>query len=146
MLGRVGGAKEDETWTKTVSMRMFLLLLLEDGGGRRPPRRSGARKVNDVAFANGVPIYTSRRTTRSKKYLMVIIPSSHCATATQPLSHTTMSLIHALIARGTTVLAEHATGTAELKPGAFFPLPFHPPFRSCPFSRPDNDPVKDTSK
>lgn len=95
---------------------MFLPLLLEDGGGRRPPRRSGARKVNDVAFANGVPIYTSRRT-RSKKYLMVI-PSSHCATATQPLSHTTMSLIHALIARGTTVLAEHATGTAELKPAA----------------------------
>ncbi|WWD17335.1 hypothetical protein CI109_101775 [Kwoniella shandongensis] len=29
-----------------------------------------------------------------------------------------MSLIHALVARGTTVLAEHATGTAELKPAA----------------------------
>jgi vesicle-associated membrane protein 7 len=29
-----------------------------------------------------------------------------------------MSLIHALVARGTTVLAEHATGAAELKPGA----------------------------
>jgi len=28
-----------------------------------------------------------------------------------------MSLIHALVARGTTVLAEHATGKAELKPG-----------------------------
>jgi len=30
----------------------------------------------------------------------------------------TMSLIHALVARGTTVLAEHASGTAELKPAA----------------------------
>jgi hypothetical protein len=30
---------------------------------------------------------------------------------------TTMSLIHALIARGTTVLAEHSQGS-ELKPGA----------------------------
>jgi hypothetical protein len=30
-----------------------------------------------------------------------------------------MSLIHALVARGTTVLAEHATGTAELKPGGY---------------------------
>ncbi|ORX36691.1 synaptobrevin-domain-containing protein [Kockovaella imperatae] len=29
-----------------------------------------------------------------------------------------MSLIHALVARGTTVLAEHATGGAELKPAA----------------------------
>ncbi|WRT66331.1 uncharacterized protein IL334_003286 [Kwoniella shivajii] len=29
-----------------------------------------------------------------------------------------MSLIHGLVARGTTVLAEHATGTAELKPAA----------------------------
>ncbi|KAK1924175.1 synaptobrevin-domain-containing protein [Papiliotrema laurentii] len=29
-----------------------------------------------------------------------------------------MSLIHALVARGTTVLAEHATGKAELKPAA----------------------------
>ncbi|KAK8864367.1 hypothetical protein IAR55_001615 [Kwoniella newhampshirensis] len=29
-----------------------------------------------------------------------------------------MSLIHSLVARGTTVLAEHATGTAELKPAA----------------------------
>lgn len=28
-----------------------------------------------------------------------------------------MSLIHALVARGTTVLAESVTGTAELKPG-----------------------------
>jgi vesicle-associated membrane protein 7 len=28
-----------------------------------------------------------------------------------------MSLIHALVARGSTVLAEYATGTAELKPG-----------------------------
>ena len=28
-----------------------------------------------------------------------------------------MSLIHGLVARGTTVLAEHANGAAELKPG-----------------------------
>jgi hypothetical protein len=33
-----------------------------------------------------------------------------------------MSLIHALVARGTTVLAEHATGTAELKPGGYLQL------------------------
>jgi len=30
-----------------------------------------------------------------------------------------MSLIHALIARSTTVLAEHAAGSAELKPGMY---------------------------
>lgn len=30
-----------------------------------------------------------------------------------------MSLIHALVARGTAVLAEHATGKAELKPGGY---------------------------
>lgn len=65
----------------------------------------------------------------------MVIPSIHCATATQPHLHTTMSLIHALIARGTTVLAEHATGTAELKPGAPSPslsfaiplMPLQPP-------------------
>ncbi|KIR55754.1 vesicle-associated membrane protein 7 [Cryptococcus gattii Ru294] len=39
-------------------------------------------------------------------------------TLTDSDSPTNMSLIHALIARGTTVLAEHATGTAELKPAA----------------------------
>lgn len=39
-------------------------------------------------------------------------------TLTDSDSPINMSLIHALIARGTTVLAEHATGTAELKPGA----------------------------
>lgn len=32
------------------------------------------------------------------------------------INHTIMSLIHALVARGTTVLAEHSQGS-ELKPG-----------------------------
>ena len=44
---------------------------------------------------------------------------------TLPSRKSTMSLIHALVARGTTVLAEHATGKAELKPGkewALLPL------------------------
>lgn len=58
MLGRVGGARRDETWMKRVRMRMFLLLLV---GGARGRRRSGAPRVCDVAFVRGVPISTSQR-------------------------------------------------------------------------------------
>jgi hypothetical protein len=36
-----------------------------------------------------------------------------------------MSLIHGLVARGTTVLAEHTNGTAELKPGELDGLQLH---------------------
>lgn len=51
-----------------------------------------------------------------------------------------MSLLHALVARGTNVLAEHATGDTVLKPG-----PLHGP--SCAdHSRQDYDPVQDPAQ
>lgn len=64
-------------------------------------------------------IYTSTAAAH-KKVLRLTISHGYYSLDTLPNSDspTNMSLIHALIARGTTVLAEHATGTAELKPGA----------------------------
>ena len=58
-----------------------------------------------------------------------------------------MSLIHALVARGTTVLAEHATGTAELKPGEQdLNTTTSAPRSPIPHSRTDHHPIQDPTQ
>jgi len=52
-----------------------------------------------------------------------------------------MSLIHALIARGTTVLAEHSQGS-ELKPGKTLPFFY---LLELTNSRSDHYPIQDPS-
>lgn len=51
-----------------------------------------------------------------------------------------MSLLHALVARGTTVLVEHTQGDAHLKPGK------HHSFAALTSSGQDHDPVQDPAQ
>lgn len=62
---------------------------------------------------------SSQRTVSPSVHISGLLCSSyhHCWWLCTSAHSQTMSLIHALVARGTTVLAEHAATTGELKPG-----------------------------
>lgn len=134
---------------------LFLLLVAccccsSDGGGG--VRRTGAPRVCDVAFVCSVPIdlyyydvtaAAAAQESAATDNHTVIILSIHCPTATRPPTcpSYTLSSPAAPPSLQSTQPAQQSSNQVRL-----LCLPFHLPFRSCSFSRPDNNSLKDTSE
>lgn len=150
MLGRVGGAERGEKWTKkrengavSTSCCLLLLLTAEQSGGQA--------RLGDVMWHLCVvsrSIYTTSRRRRHKESAAtdnhtVIILSIHCPTATRPPTcpSYTPSSPAAPPSLQSMQPAQQSSNQVRL-----LCFPFHLPFRSCSFSCPDNNPLKDTSE